>query len=90
MYRYIVREECSQFDSPPLTYLDAAKTRVRSSTKCAPPPTSIVIEGSAHHYELRAPLAADPTAVVAARGEVIALVEQWLADADRVPTFRRL
>lgn len=62
-----------------------AQTQV-GSAQCAPPSTSIVIEGSAHHSELRAPLAADPPAVVAARVEVIALVGQWLADADAVIT----
>ena len=33
MYRYILRESCSQFDSLPLTYLTFVKVRSRRSTR---------------------------------------------------------
>jgi hypothetical protein len=53
---------------------------VNASSACAPPAAMIVIEGAAHHYDLRTPLATDPPAVVAAREEVITMITKWLDD----------
>jgi hypothetical protein len=46
-----------------------------------------VIRDSAHHLELRAPNAADPTDVVTARATIITTIGKWIDEYFKKPTY---